>query len=216
VTYAINRYPVELIDVVELANGQRVTLRPVLPQDAGVTQTFVRKLSVESRSHRFLHGLSELSMSVLDQLTRIDYRNHLALLAEIFPGGVETVIAEARYVVEGESAEIAVAVSDEWQGLGLATELLRRLREHAETAGVNQLTAVSLANNDRVIHLARKAGFSTESVRESAELVRFKLEGAWTSPLVSTATSQVQASVSASVADGYEPLRGKDRLRSSR
>ena len=31
---------------------------------------------------------------------RIDYRNHLALLAEVFQGGRETMIGEARYVVD--------------------------------------------------------------------------------------------------------------------
>jgi len=32
-TYTIARYPVHLIDVVTVANGGRVTIRPSLPQD---------------------------------------------------------------------------------------------------------------------------------------------------------------------------------------
>ena len=32
-TYTIARYPVHLIDFVSAANGRRVTIRPMLPQD---------------------------------------------------------------------------------------------------------------------------------------------------------------------------------------
>lgn len=35
--YQIHRYPAELIDVVWLAGGQRVVIRPVLPQDEDLT-----------------------------------------------------------------------------------------------------------------------------------------------------------------------------------
>ena len=33
-TYSLPRYPVHLIDVVRVADGSRVTIRPTLPQDA--------------------------------------------------------------------------------------------------------------------------------------------------------------------------------------
>jgi hypothetical protein len=32
-TYQIHRYPAELIDVIHLTDGERVVIRPVLPQD---------------------------------------------------------------------------------------------------------------------------------------------------------------------------------------
>ena len=32
-TYQIHRYPADLIDVVRLGDGERVVIRPVLPQD---------------------------------------------------------------------------------------------------------------------------------------------------------------------------------------
>jgi hypothetical protein len=34
------------------------------------------------------------------EMKSFDYRNHLALLAEVFQGGRETMIGEARYVVD--------------------------------------------------------------------------------------------------------------------
>ena len=56
-TYTIHRYPAELIDVVRLVDGSKVTLRPVLPQDADIMQSFVRTLSEESRRNRFFRAL---------------------------------------------------------------------------------------------------------------------------------------------------------------
>ena len=41
-TYQIHRYPAELIDVVHLAGGERIVIRPVLPQDADLTDQFFR------------------------------------------------------------------------------------------------------------------------------------------------------------------------------
>ena len=42
VTYTIPRYPVHLIDVVQVADGSRVTIRPTLPQDAELQREFFR------------------------------------------------------------------------------------------------------------------------------------------------------------------------------
>ena len=53
-TYQIHRYPADLIDVVRLADGQRVVIRPVLPQDEDLTSAFFRDLSAPSRYDRFM------------------------------------------------------------------------------------------------------------------------------------------------------------------
>ena len=89
-TYTIHRYPAELIDVVHLVDGRRMTVRPVLPQDADLLQTFVRGLSDESRRNRFFRALHELPGDLLARFTPIDYRRHLALVAEVFDKGEET------------------------------------------------------------------------------------------------------------------------------
>jgi GNAT superfamily N-acetyltransferase len=50
-------------------------------------------------------------------------------------GGSQTVVGEARYILSTDdagSAEFAVAVADDWQGLGLARALLARLSGHAQ------------------------------------------------------------------------------------
>jgi acetyltransferase len=178
-------YPHELVGVVEVANGQRVTVRPVLPLDAAKFQAFVTDLSKTSRAHRFMGGLREIPLRLLDQLTRIDYRSHMALVAETRRDGMPIIIAEARYAVDpsSDSAELAVAVADEWQGVGLAKALLRRLIGHAAELGLRRLHGETLASNACIMHLAWTAGFSIRPVPGVAGVLQLSRNIAWESPL---------------------------------
>lgn len=161
--YEIHRYPADLIDVVRLAGGTRVVIRPVLPQDADLTTDFFGSLPASDRYDRFMSPMRHLPPDLIKRFTAVDYAGHLALVAEVFEDGVETVVAEARYVRNADDAsvaEFAVSVGDRWQGKGLASRLLAKLLCHASTAGVQRMTGETLATNDRMLHLARKAGFA--------------------------------------------------------
>jgi GNAT superfamily N-acetyltransferase len=171
-TYTIHRYPAELIDVVHLVDGRRITVRPVLPQDADILQAFVRGLSDESRRNRFFRTLHELPGDLLARFTQVDYRRHVALVAEVFDQGVETIVGEARYVVEDdESAEFAVAVADLWQGRGIGALLLQRLSDQATAAGLPLLYGRTLCSNRAMHRLARKAGFTVALDPEDEDLL---------------------------------------------
>jgi acetyltransferase len=154
-------YPTRLIDRWVLSGGRRVTVRPVLPQDAELEQSLVRGLSPEARYNRFFNPIRELSPGQLEQMTQIDYRRHVALLAESFDGGAARAVGEARYVVDegGRSAEFAVVVADDWRRLGLATRLLRSLREHACEARLESLYGDVLASNEPMLAMLRRLGF---------------------------------------------------------
>jgi len=160
--YQIHRYPADLIDVVRLAGGERVVIRPVLPQDEDLTVAFFRDLSAPARYDRFMTLMRELPPELLRRFTQVDYADHLALVAEVFADGRETVIAEARYVrgPDASAAEFAVSVAEAWQGKGLASLMLRKLACRATAAGVERIVGETLASNRRMLALARKAGFS--------------------------------------------------------
>lgn len=160
--YQIHRYPAELIDIVHLDGGERVVIRPVLPQDEDLTQAFFRGLSAPSRYNRFMTSLRDVPAELTRRFTQIDYADHMALVAEVFTDGHETVIAEARYVRQDdpEVAEFAVSVAEPWQGRKLASLLLGKLTSRAAAAGVRRMVGETLAGNTRMLTLARKSGFS--------------------------------------------------------
>ncbi len=138
-TYTIPHYPVHLIDVVRLAGASRVIIRPALPQDAELQQDFFRALSAKSRYGRFMTPLTELPEALVQRFSSIDYTSHLALLAEVFIGGRQTMIGEARYIVDPSdptAGEFAITVADRWQLHGLARILLDRLERQAAASSV--------------------------------------------------------------------------------
>lgn len=163
--YQIHRYPADMIDVVHLSAEEgapeRVVIRPVLPQDDRLTGAFFQGLSSASRHARFMAPLREVPHGLLEKFTQVDYASHLALVAEVFVDGEERVVAEARYALadDGDSAEFAVTVAEDWQGRGLASLLLGKLMCRAGAAGVRMLRGETLATNAPMLHLARKAGF---------------------------------------------------------
>jgi acetyltransferase len=168
-TYQIHRYPADLIDVVHLADGERVVIRPVLPQDEDLTLAFFSNLSDPDRYDRFMTSLREVPRELMRRFTQVDYANHLALVAEVFTEGGEIVVAEARYVRtgdDGSAAEFAVSVAEPWQGKGLARLMLGKLACRAASQGVSRFSGETLATNARMLALARKAGFAIRPSRE--------------------------------------------------
>ena len=162
-SYTIERYPTQLIDVWTLHDGRRVTVRPVLPQDAGLEQALVRALSPRSRYQRFFSPLRELPPEWLQRLTQVDYRLHQALIVESFDGGEARAVAEGRYVVDatGTACEFALVVADDWQRLGLARRLLGLLTQAAAASGLQQMVGDVLATNQpMLLSLSRSLGFT--------------------------------------------------------
>ena len=165
--YQIHRYPADLIDVVRLA-GRRVVIRPVLPQDEHLTATFFGDLPAAARYDRFMSPMRNLPPELLKRFTNVDYADHLALVAETFEDGRETVVAEARYAMrDADEAEFAVSVAEGWQGRGLASLLLSKLLCQASKAGIERVVGETLATNEKMLHLSRKAGFA---VRRSPDV----------------------------------------------
>ena len=160
-SYCLEHYPTRWIDVWHLAGGRRVTVRPVLPQDAELEQAMVRALSPASRYQRFFSPIRELPQGWLERLTQIDYRQQQALIAETFVGDQAVAVAEARYVIDasGREAEFAVVVADDWRHLGLARRLLGALLRSAAQAGLQRLVGDVLSTNQATLSLARSLGF---------------------------------------------------------
>ncbi len=177
--YRIHRYPAGLIDRLNLPGARAVVIRPVLPQDAPAEQAFVGRLSLASRHKRFHVGLRQLTPAVLRQMTEIDYRDHLALVAQVLdedrpPDAEPELVADARYVrLAGTAeAEFAIAVADDWQSLGLGRALMARLARHARAQGLAALVGDVLPENRRMLVLMRGLGAHARPHPDGPQLVQ--------------------------------------------
>ena len=151
-------YPSSYEAVVELADGRRVEIRPILPSDAPELAEAIRTADPDTLRSRFLGGPPPLTDAVLGGLTRIDYVSRFALVARNQGRGV----AVARYAAVTQSghgsavAEVAVAVAPDWRGVGLATALIKMLARRARECDITEFTALFLAENRPVTDLAHE------------------------------------------------------------
>lgn len=174
------RYPSALIDRVRLDDGREVVLRPVLAIDADAAQDFVRGLSLESRRKRFHLPIRELSPSLLRQLTDVDHVGHVAIVAEALSGDDEpTIVADARYVKDGDETHFAIAVADDWQNAGLGRAMTRRLLRYAARRGIARLVADMLIGNVAMTRLVASFGGRLTMSPHGPGLTRAHLDLRW-------------------------------------
>jgi RimJ/RimL family protein N-acetyltransferase len=157
---------------VTIRSGDRITIRPIARKDKERLAEWFSHLSDDARYQRFLGAMRRLTTSQLRYFTEVDHHDHEALVA-LAPG--ETgFVGVAQYVRDKERpnhAEVAVAVVDDWQDRGVATELLRRLSARARAEGIDMFTAMCLSSNRRVLELLRELGEAHTSGLPSAGTV---------------------------------------------
>ena len=146
-----------------LSDGTPVTLRHIRPEDAAELRRGLERLSPESRYRRFLAPVTELTDAQLDYLTRVDGRDHVAIVAVTHAPGSSTEegLGVARFVrVSGEPAvaEAAITVIDDAQGKGLGRLLALAIARAAHERGVERFRGRILAENPRVHQLLEDVG----------------------------------------------------------
>ncbi len=162
---AIYPYPTHLVSYWQLADGTDITIRPIRPEDAELTQEFVRGLSAESRYFRYMNSVQELSHSMLVRFTQIDYSREMALIAVAEEKGKEVELGVSRFNInpDGETCEFALVISDTMRGIGLGPKLMTALLDAARSKGLKVMEGEVLKNNSSMLHLMTRLGFSIES-----------------------------------------------------
>ena len=148
--------------VVKVGKGRQVTMRTIRADDTERLRAAIRALSDESRYFRFMSALKELPPSLVDIAMHPREGRERQLVAVSGEGAEEVIVAGARYSSEpgSDDCEFAVAVTDAWQGLGLARRLLELLIADARASGFAWMEGYILASNTRMLGLARRLGFT--------------------------------------------------------
>jgi acetyltransferase len=159
---AIHPYPTNLVALWQLADGTNIKIRPIRPEDASIEQSFVHELSEKSKYFRFMQSLNELTQQMLVRFTQLDYSRELALIAVLEEHEKETELGVARYMMnpDGESCEFALVVADKWQNKGIGSHLMSSLIAAARERGIETMEGEILTNNDGMLKLTAKLGFS--------------------------------------------------------
>jgi RimJ/RimL family protein N-acetyltransferase len=171
-----------------LRNGLVVTIRELRPEDRDRIAAAVRGLDRESIYMRLFSYRRELTEAGLDRIMRVDPERDAMLVVTIGAGPDEKVIAAGRYVGSGRegasrTAEVAFVVEEDFQGLGIAGRLLRRLADIARARGVAELDAEVLGENQSMLAVFARSGLPMRQRREGGIVhVALSLAGDSTSP----------------------------------
>ena len=82
----------------------------------------------------------------------------------------EIVVARYSQSIGSGQVEFAVVVADDWQGKGIATELLRHLFSIASEVGIDSIEGFILRDNIPMLRLAREFGFRIQPDKEDPGL----------------------------------------------
>jgi acetyltransferase len=141
-------------------DGVALQIRPIRADDEKRDRDFIIRLSPESRYRRMMNAMMEPSSELLYRFVHVDYDRDMAFAALVGLPPEDQIIGVARYAREptGPGCEFAVAVADSWQKRGVATTLMRILLEYAHAHGIREMQGEILADNHRMIALARSLG----------------------------------------------------------
>jgi GNAT superfamily N-acetyltransferase len=160
----------QIIDELELRDGERVLVRPIRPADGDQLAQLHARLSPDSIYRRYFGFKSTLSPAEVRLFTGIAEEWRFALVGVRSSGQLAGV---ARY--EGQAgrtdAEIALIVDDALHHLGLGSLLLRRLVDVAQVSGMTSLTAVVLSSNMPMLHLLQALRVPSTSAWDSGDIV---------------------------------------------
>jgi acetyltransferase len=174
--FAIASYPKRYVAARELKNGVNVLLRPIKPEDEGRFNEFLKSLSEESMRFRFFALIKEMSHETLTQYCNLDYDREIAIVVELQQGSRQ-IIGAVRLIVEpdGRSAEFAVLVGDQWQGLGLGSKLIDYIVGIAKDLRLEKIYGDVISNNYKMMRLCEKKGFKMETLDEETAKVSLVL-----------------------------------------
>jgi L-amino acid N-acyltransferase YncA len=170
-------YPVELETSFASRAGDQVVVRPILPVDGPRLQNLFNSLSAESIYRRFFSYRRDLPDSEARQLSTVDYRTQLALVASPV-GDPEQIIGVARFAPTPErpaAVEMAIVVRDAFQNHGIGRYLFKALAEAARERGYRWMLAETQSDNQPMIELAERAGYTTVQERDTG-MVRLWLD----------------------------------------
>jgi acetyltransferase len=171
---AIAPYPVELTEHRQVG-PDRMTIRPIRPEDAAAHTAFFSRISPQDVRYRFFSAMRELSPEQTARLTQVDYDREMAFIAVNETTGDTVGVSRLACDSDGRSGEFAVIVQADMKGRGLASHLMRRLIDWARMRGLTEVVGQILADNHPMLAFIRRLGFTVHRMVDDPEVMEAKL-----------------------------------------
>jgi ribosomal protein S18 acetylase RimI-like enzyme len=149
-----------------LDDGASICFRPIRPSDEPAIEQGIRELSDHSRYLRFFSSFKSAPPSVIERLSAVDGFDHIAWGAVMTGEEGSPPGAAAHAIRDGDnpaSADLAIAVLDQYHERGIARLLLAALVLDCRGAGLGELKFDILHSNKPAILLVKSLGAESNS-----------------------------------------------------
>ena len=172
---AIRPYPAHLEEPGRLGS-RRLRLRPIRPEDGPRLQAFYAHASPGDMRLRFFLSRREVPQSELARYSQIDYDREMTFIA-VPEDESDGMLGEVRAVCDpdNQTAEFAIQVASEAQGMGLGRQLMHKMQRYLREQGTQVMLGECLPENTGMGALARAMGFEVGTAGEG-DTVHMRLE----------------------------------------
>lgn len=174
---AMAPYPARMRHRVTLRRDTGYIVRAIQPSDEPAVLTLLESLGPEEIRLRFFGYIKHFSHDMAARMTQVDYDREVSLIASRREtpdqiAGMATLIADP----DGHEAEFALIVHHDHTCLGLGRHLLDCLLRQAGARGIETVYGDVLAQNERMLRLARSLGFRIRLSQEDASSVQAHID----------------------------------------
>ena len=158
----------------ELPDGRPVTIRIAQLQDASLVQEMYSLLSPRTRRLRYHAYTAELPFETALTMCEFNPARHACLIAAHDFAGRENVIGHAQYARASShavEAETAIVVRDDFQGLGLGSQMLSMLLELCRSQNIERVFGWVDSQNRHMLHLYRKTEWPLQIQHHAGQML---------------------------------------------
>src|SRR5277367_1500776 len=173
--FAIRPYPTEWEDEIVLPIGERCRVRPIRPEDAGIYETFLHRVTHDDLRKRFFASMGVITTALVSRMTQIDYARTMAFLA--LDPATDEIMGVVRLHSDGayEVGEFAILVRSDLKGHGLGWALMQRCIDFAHVEGLQRIDGYVLRENSEMLKMCRELGFVASFEAGAADVVNVSL-----------------------------------------
>lgn len=144
-----------------LRDGRSVRVRAMVPADEPELLQAFSRMSEDARYMRFMRVVREPNLERLRKVLASFPEGGIGVVATVpAEDGVDIVGSAIAIVVDVTTCEFAINVASAFGGAGLASALMRVLIDAAAARGLTEMEGFVLAENQPMLRLARRLGFS--------------------------------------------------------
>jgi acetyltransferase len=144
---------------VTLRDGEKVFIRPLKVEDAGLYPDFLAEVTPDDLRLRFFAPMREVNPELIDKLIRYDPEHAMAFIAIAEASGRMLGVVRLHDDPNGEGGEFAILVRSQLKGHGLGWMMMKHMIAYAQEKGLETVHGQVLADNVTMLQMCAELGF---------------------------------------------------------